>query len=68
MSYDTIVHNPKALRFLADSVGIDRLVIGTDDSFPPADHDPLGSLRAAGFKESEIEIIGEANPARLFRF
>jgi aminocarboxymuconate-semialdehyde decarboxylase len=65
--YDTILHDPRALRYLADRVGIDRLVIGSDDSFPPADHDPLASLRAAGFSGEEIHRIGEENPRRLFR-
>jgi hypothetical protein len=45
---------------------VDRLVIGSDDGFPPADHDPLGSLRRAGFSEEEIHRIAEANPRRLF--
>jgi aminocarboxymuconate-semialdehyde decarboxylase len=43
------------------------MVLGTDDSFPPADRDPLGSLRAAGFSAGEIEQIAAANPARLFK-
>ena len=67
MSYDTILHDPLALRYLADRVGIERLVIGSDDSFPPADHDPLASLRAAGFSAEEMHRIGETNPRRLFR-
>jgi aminocarboxymuconate-semialdehyde decarboxylase len=37
MVYDTIVHAPKPLKFLADLVGIDRLVLGTDYSFTPAE-------------------------------
>lgn len=67
MHFDTILHAPKALRFLAETVGVDRMLIGSDDSFPPADSDPLASLRAAGFGPREIEIIGEKNPKRLFR-
>ena len=49
MVYDTIVHTPKTLRFLGETVGLEQLVLGTDESFPPADIDPLSSLRAAGF-------------------
>ena len=67
MYYDTILHDPHALRYLASRVGVERLVIGSDDSFPPSDHDPLASLRAAGFSAEEIQRIGEANPRRLFR-
>lgn len=68
LHYDTILHNAGALRFLAETVGVERMVIGTDDSFPPADGNPLGSLRDAGFGEPEIQMIGEVNPRRLFRF
>lgn len=66
MVYDTIVHAPKPLRFLADLVGVERLVLGSDYSFPPADMSPLASLRAAGFDTAEIKKIGEDNPRRLF--
>jgi len=64
--YDTLLHDAPALRYLASRVGVDRLLIGTDDGFPPADHDPLGSLRRAGFDEAEIHRIAEATPRALF--
>jgi aminocarboxymuconate-semialdehyde decarboxylase len=67
MAYDTIVHAPKPLRFLADAVGLDRLVLGTDYSFPPADLDPLASLGAAGFSAADITAVADANPRRLFK-
>ncbi len=66
MVYDTIVHAPKALRFLADVAGLERLVLGTDYSFPPADLQPLAGLRAAGFNAAQIDAIADANPRRLF--
>ncbi|MBO0757343.1 MAG: amidohydrolase, partial [Bradyrhizobiaceae bacterium] len=66
MVYDTIVHAPKPLQFLAGLVGLDRLVLGTDYSFPPADMNPLASLKAAGFSAAEIKRIAEDNPRRLF--
>ena len=66
MFYDTILHEPEALRYLASRVGVDRLVIGSDDSFPPADRDPLASLRRAGFSADEIHAIAETNPKRVF--
>jgi len=66
MVYDTILHAPKPLKFLADLVGIDRLVLGTDYSFPPADLNPLESLRTAGFSVAAIETIAETNPRRTF--
>jgi aminocarboxymuconate-semialdehyde decarboxylase len=64
--YDTLLHDAQALRYLTSRVGVDHLVIGSDDGFPPADHDPLGSLRRAGFSDEEIHRIAEATPRRLF--
>jgi aminocarboxymuconate-semialdehyde decarboxylase len=65
--YDTILHDTQALRYLASRVQVDRLVLGSDDSFPPADRDPLATLRAAGFDAAEIRRITQDNPRELFR-
>jgi aminocarboxymuconate-semialdehyde decarboxylase len=66
MAYDSIVHAPKALRFLIDVVGVDNVVLGTDYSFPPADMEPLALLRSAGLSAAEIDAIADANPRRVF--
>jgi aminocarboxymuconate-semialdehyde decarboxylase len=66
MAYDSIVHAPKALRFLIDLVGLDNVVLGTDYSFPPADMEPLALLRSAGLSAAEIKAIADANPRRVF--
>jgi aminocarboxymuconate-semialdehyde decarboxylase len=66
MAYDSIVHAPKALRFLIDLVGLENVVLGTDYSFPPADMEPLALLRSAGLSAAEIEAIADANPRRVF--
>ena len=66
MIYDSIVHAPKALRFLIDVAGLDNVVLGTDYSFPPADMEPLALLRSAGLSAAEIEAIADANPRRVF--
>jgi aminocarboxymuconate-semialdehyde decarboxylase len=66
MIYDSIVHAPKALRFLIDMVGLDNVVLGTDYSFPPADMEPLALLRAAGLSSSEMGAIADRNPRRVF--
>lgn len=68
LSYDTILHEPAALRYLVERVGADRVVLGSDDSFPPADHDPMATLRASGIGAREIDLIAEGNARRLFRF
>jgi aminocarboxymuconate-semialdehyde decarboxylase len=66
MAYDSIVHAPKALRFLIDVVGLDNVVLGTDYSFPPADMEPLALLRSAGLSAAESDAIADANPRRVF--
>jgi len=50
----------------ADLVGIERLLLGTDYSFPPADLAPLASLKAAGFSTAQIEEVSEGNVRRMF--
>jgi aminocarboxymuconate-semialdehyde decarboxylase len=65
--YDTLLHHPGALRWLADLVSVNRLVLGSDYSFPPADHDPVGSVTRAGFSKDDQLRIFEHNPRELFR-
>ena len=64
--YDTILHDPSILRWLSERVSIDRIALGSDYSFPPADHDPVGTVRRAGFSDAQVEAIVEANPLTLF--
>jgi len=64
--YDTILHDPAILRWLADRVSVERIALGSDYSFPPADLDPLATVRAAGFSATEIQKIAEDNPRALF--
>lgn len=66
MTYDSIVHAPKALRFLVDIAGIGNVLLGTDYSFPPADMEPLALLRAAGLSKADTDAIADDNPRRLF--
>jgi aminocarboxymuconate-semialdehyde decarboxylase len=66
MIYDSIVHAPKPLRFLIDQVGLENVVLGTDYSFPPADMEPLESLRRAGLSAAAVTAIADDNPRRVF--
>jgi aminocarboxymuconate-semialdehyde decarboxylase len=66
MAYDSIVHAPKALRFLIDLVGLDNVALGTDYSFPPADMEPLALLRSAGLSSADVTAIADDNPRRVF--
>ena len=66
MHYDSIVHAPKALRFLIDIAGIDNVHLGTDYSFPPADMEPLHLIKEAGLSRADSEAISDGNPRKLF--
>jgi aminocarboxymuconate-semialdehyde decarboxylase len=66
MMYDSIVHAPKALRFLIDVAGAENVVLGTDYSFPPADMEPLALLRAAELPAAQYRAVADDNPRRAF--
>jgi len=56
--YDTIVHDPQALRFLIDRVGADRIMTGTDYPFEAGDLDPLATIDAVpGLTAEERDLI-----------
>jgi len=64
--FDTLVHDPRALRFLNELAGSDRLMLGTDYPYDnTGDKDPLGTLDRAGLAGCE-DILG-GNAARVLR-
>jgi aminocarboxymuconate-semialdehyde decarboxylase len=64
--YDTIVHDSRSLRFLAEVVGADRIMMGSDSPFPIGDAAPLDIVAAAGFSEREAASINGELARRLF--
>ena len=67
MYFDTILHDPDALNYLKHKMGVSRILLGTDDSFPPADSQPLKSLETAQFSDAEIAQICDDNPRSVFQ-
>ncbi|MGH7368160.1 MAG: amidohydrolase family protein [Candidatus Rokuibacteriota bacterium] len=68
-TYDTISHDAAALRYLIDTVGADRVMLGTDFCFDMGYERPLAVIRDKGVKLSRAEqarVIRE-NAARLLR-
>jgi aminocarboxymuconate-semialdehyde decarboxylase len=63
--FDVITHDAGALRYLADRVGRERVVLGTDLPFDMALPDPVGHVEAA-LGTSALRDVAERNPARLF--
>lgn len=64
--YDTIVHDPEILRWLATRVSVERIALGSDYSFPPADIDPVAHVKAAGFTGEELDKVLNQNARALF--
>ncbi|NJR42997.1 MAG: amidohydrolase family protein [Akkermansiaceae bacterium] len=44
---DTILHDPRVLRFVVDMIGADRIMMGSDMPFPIGDTQPKGIVEAA---------------------
>ena len=64
--YDTLVHDARALRLLADVVGSDRIMLGSDAPFPIGDLSPMKVVAAAGFSAVQMQAINGGLAQRLF--
>jgi aminocarboxymuconate-semialdehyde decarboxylase len=65
--YDTLVQSAPALAYLAQVVGHDRVLLGSDHPFWLGDPEPVRVVREAGLAaEAQTAILGD-NAARLFR-
>jgi aminocarboxymuconate-semialdehyde decarboxylase len=64
--YDTLVHDPRALRLLAEVVGADRIMLGSDAPFPIGDLAPKNVVGAAGFSDVEKQSINGGLAEKLF--
>lgn len=64
--YDALTHDTRALRYLIDLVGADRVVIGTDAPFDMGEHDPVGMIgKVKGLSARDREQIFCKTPLRL---
>lgn len=64
--YDTIVQDPRTLRFLVDVVGSDRLMMGSDMPFPIGDPEPQKVVDDCGFSTREAALVKGGLAAKLF--
>lgn len=65
--YDTLVQFPRALAYLVDVVGADRVLLGSDHPFWMGDPEPLTIVREAGLPAESRRLILGDNAARLFK-
>jgi aminocarboxymuconate-semialdehyde decarboxylase len=64
--FDTVLFEPRALRFLCDVAGIDKIVLGSDHPFGIGDPDPCGVVEATALTAAERAMILGDNAARIF--
>jgi aminocarboxymuconate-semialdehyde decarboxylase len=63
--FDTITHSDRALRFVIDTVGAERVVLGSDAPYDMADADPVARVKRLALPgEAEVAILGRT-AARL---
>jgi aminocarboxymuconate-semialdehyde decarboxylase len=66
MYYDTIVQDIRTLRYLADIVGSDRIMMGSDMPFPIGDLAPLKIVEETSFTDAERAGINGGVVQKLF--
>lgn len=64
---DTIVHDPRVLKFVIELMGTERLLLGSDMPFPIGDLEPMRILKQAELKPDQIASIGGDLAAKIFR-
>src|SRR6266851_1068971 len=64
--FDTVMFEPRALRFLCDVAGADKIMLGSDFPFGIGDPDPCGIVDATPLTAAERRAILGDNAARIF--
>jgi aminocarboxymuconate-semialdehyde decarboxylase len=64
---DTIVHDARVLRFVVDTMGADRIMLGSDMPFPIGDLEPAAIVEAAGLSAAEKAGVTGGLARTLFR-
>ena len=65
--FDSVLFEPTALRFLCETVGAARVMLGSDYPFPIGDLAPCKVVHDAGLSEFDTKAILGDTAARLFR-
>jgi aminocarboxymuconate-semialdehyde decarboxylase len=65
--FDTVVHDPVALRHLIEVAGASQVVLGSDFPFDMGLDDPVGFVKAAGLPAEVARRVLEGNADELLR-
>ena len=64
---DSIVHDPRVLRFLIEMIGADHVMMGSDMPFPIGETEPMKVVAAAGLQPGQVAAINGGSAQKLFR-
>ena len=64
---DSIVHDPRVLRFVVEMIGADRVMMGSDMPFPIGEDEPMNVVAAAGLKLDQVASINGGLARKVFR-
>jgi aminocarboxymuconate-semialdehyde decarboxylase len=64
---DSILHDPRVLRFVVEMVGADRVMMGSDMPFPIGDVEPTKIVAAAGLTPDQVASINGGLAQKMFR-
>ncbi len=66
--FDTVVFKPEMITFLIQTVGIDKVMMGTDRPYDMGEEDPVGLVEAVpGLSDADRQAILSGNAARLLK-
>lgn len=66
--FDTLTHSIPALNYLVETVGPEKVILGSDYPFDMGDFDPVKTISALPHaSDAEKELIFGGNAARLFK-
>ena len=65
--FDSIVFHTDVLRYLADKVGVERIMLGSDYPFPIGDPNPRSVVETAGFTTAEVDLMLSGVAGGLFK-
>src|SRR5439155_3233649 len=64
---DSILHDPRVLRFVVEMIGADRVMMGSDMPFLIGDDEPAKIESAAGLKPDQVASITGGLAQKVFR-
>jgi aminocarboxymuconate-semialdehyde decarboxylase len=64
--FDSVVYDALTVRFICDTAGADRVLMGTDEPFVIAEQQPVKLIESCNFNAAEQQAILGGTAARLF--